>query len=112
VATLTVQDILAAGTGATYQAATGGGDAMPTGPNNFLHVKNGGGASITVTIAATGACSQGVLHPISVVVPNAGERMIGPIPARYKDAVTGLAQISYTAVTSVTVGAFQMTPAS
>jgi hypothetical protein len=108
-ATLTVQPVVAGGTAATYQAAAGGGDAMATGPANFLHVKNGGGSSVTVSVAAFQQCSQGSLHGIGpVTVPNGSERMIGPVTNRYADPATGLAPINYSGVTTVTVGAFSV----
>jgi hypothetical protein len=41
------------------------------------------------------------------VVPASGERMIGPIQDAFKDG-NGQAQITYDAVTSVTVAAFNL----
>ena len=107
-ATLTVQSVTNAGAIPTYTTAAGGGDAMAVGDRNFLHVKNGGGSGITVTVTATLQCSQGSVHSISAVsVANASEKMFGPITNKFADT-SGLAQITYSGVTSVTVGAFAL----
>jgi hypothetical protein len=105
-ATLAIQNLASAGVAPAYVAAAGGGDAMATGHANFLHVKNGGGSPINVTIASPRTCDQGSTHPLVVSVTNGQERMIGPITTRYADPTTGLAVITYSGVTSVTVGAF------
>jgi hypothetical protein len=109
-ATLALQSITRNGVGPTYAAATGGGDACPTGDDVFLHVKNGGGSSITVTLAVIPGAApfpQTVVTNTVVTVPNAGERMIGPLKSQlYMDPTTGLCQITYSGVTTVTVGVF------
>lgn len=93
-------------------AAAGGGDSFPNTGNEFLKVANGGGGSITVTIAAQRACSDfgvaNAAHDLVVTVTNGQTRDIGPIdPKGYNDA-NGRAQIAYSGVTSVTVGVFSM----
>jgi hypothetical protein len=109
-ATLAVQSITRTGLGPTFAAAAGGGDAAPCGDDNFLVVKNGGGSSITVTVAVPAGASgyPGMAYANTIVtVPNGAERWVGPLKAPvYMDPTTGLAQITYSAVTSVTVGVF------
>jgi hypothetical protein len=112
-ATLTTQAINRAGVGPTYAAATGGGDAMATGSGMFLHVKNGGGAPITVTLVVPAARTYepnvAITSPV-ISVPNAGERMIGPIDGgTFTDPVTGLCTLTYSGVTTVTVAALNLT---
>lgn len=105
---LTVQNIVLTGLTPSYVAAdaTGNYFANQTG-RVFLHVKNGGGASINVTVDSQELCSFGFDHNVVVSVPDAAERMIGPFTtARWNDA-NGRVNISYSAVTSVTVGVFQ-----
>jgi hypothetical protein len=105
-AVLALQSIVAlGGTQVTYTAAAGGGDKVPSpGPNVLLHVKNGGGSPITVTVAVPGAAFNGATIPgTAVTVANATEKFI-PIDGRYTDA-NGQASISYSGVTSVTVAA-------
>jgi hypothetical protein len=107
-AVLAIQQVAQTGLAPVYSAAAAGGDSMETGERNYLHVKNGGGASITVTVNSQRTCDQGFDHDLTVVVPaTTGERVIGPITDRFKDPTTGRALITYTAVTTVTVGAFR-----
>lgn len=105
-ATLTTQNITTAGILPTYAAATGGGDAMVPGSSSFLHVKNGAGSSITVTLA-TPAVVDGTLAVADrvVTVGATSEQMIKVTPELYRDPTTGLAVITYSAVTTVTVAA-------
>lgn len=107
-ATLATQKIARSGLAPAYAAATGGGDKLTPGQNTYLHVKNGGGASITVTLETPASVGQNlVTTPLAVVVPNAGERLIGPLPGSiFADPTDGLTDVTYSAVTSVTVGVF------
>src|SRR5438309_655511 len=107
-ATLAVQASGESGLNPTYTAAAAGGDAFAnTNGNVFLHVKNGGGSSITVTVPArittiTDA-QRGVVTKAdaSATIAAAGAQMIGPFkPLSFNDA-TGKASITYSAVTSV-----------
>lgn len=111
-ALLTKQIIGPAGATPAYVAAAGGGDTVQPGDHTFLHVKNGGGAPITVTIDdPTSVSPPGAsqFNPdLSVSVTNAQERMIGPLTARFANPATGLVNITYSGVTTVTVGAFQI----
>jgi hypothetical protein len=108
-ATLTTQVINRLGTVVTPVAATAGGDAMACSLDNFLMVVNGGGSSITVTLAIPTGVSQypNVVYTSTVVtVVNATTRYIGPINASlYQDPTTGLCTITYSGVTTVTVAA-------
>lgn len=110
-ATLTTQLINRAG--ATQEAlvsAAGGGDACETGQDIYLKVNNGGGAPITVTLAIPAAASvvPNVTYTnVQVSVTNAQHRLI-KIGPEMRDPTTGLCTITYSAVTSVTVGAFRL----
>lgn len=113
-ATLATQVIARAGLAPTYAAAAGGGDACETGDDVFLQVKNASGGALTVTVAipATASTVSGVAYTNTAVsVPaTTGDRMIGPISNIYKDPTTGLATITYSGVTSLTVGCFKLQP--
>jgi hypothetical protein len=111
VATLTKQPIVNTGLAPAYVPATAGGDNFTPDQDTFIHVKNGGGSSITVTVATPGTAPGGLAVADSVTtVPAAGERMIGPFPAeQYADPAgtpAGNAFISYSGVVTVTVGCF------
>lgn len=109
-ATLTTQTIVAAGLDPTYAAAAAGGDKVTPGPTTFLHVINGGGSSITVTVATPGNYYANIANPdLTVTVGASGEQMI-PIPQTpFADpGDNGLAAISYSGVTTVTVAALRI----
>lgn len=110
-ATLSTQAVNRAGVGPTYAACAGGGDRFTPSSNTYLHVKNGSGGALTVTVAATRVPKPNQTISNNVVsVPAAGERMIGPFP--WEDYVatdgSGLADITYSGVTSLTIGVFQI----
>lgn len=106
-ATLTTQPIIPTGTTPTYAAAAGGGDKVLPGPTTFIHVKNASGGSITVTVDSVAPCSQGADHNLVVAIGAGTERMVGPLTAdRYASATDGLAAVTYSGVTSLTVAAF------
>lgn len=110
-ATLTTQVISRAGIAEALVAAAGGGDAMECGAGCMLKVLNGGGAPITVTLAVPAGVSgfPDTAYPNTTVsVPAGAHRWIGPIsPQQYRDPTTGLCTITYSGVTTVTVGAFK-----
>lgn len=108
-ATLTPQIPALAGTSPTYGAASGGGDKVAPGDTTWLHVKNGGGSAITVTLTAYGAVRGQVATSPTVSVPASGERLIGPLSADLlANPADGLVAISYSGTTSVTVQAFRI----
>jgi len=109
-ALLALQTISAGGITPTYGAATGGGDKVSLSATNvFLHVKNGGGSSVTVTITTQANSYKGLTVPDrTVTVAASGEKMIGPLdPALHAD-INQQASIGYSAVTSVTVAALRI----
>lgn len=113
-ATLTTQNVNRAGLGPTYAAAAGGGDAMEVGSGMFLHIKNAGGGSITVTLTVpagrTYEPNVAITSPVITVPATTGDRMIGPIDAQtFADLTTGLCTLTYSGVTSVTVAAVRLT---
>lgn len=102
-ALLSTQQITAQGAAITLQAAAGGGDAAYPDDRSFFWIKNGGGAPINVTLVVPGT-TYGQANPdVVVAVPNGGERMIGPLNAQLADPSDGQVDITYSAVTSVTV---------
>jgi hypothetical protein len=112
VATLATQTINRAGVVEALTAAAGGGDAMSCGSGMMLKVLNGGGSPITVTIAIPAGASgypNAAYTNTAVSVSNGTAKWIGPVTAPlYADPTTGLATITYSGVTTVTVGAFNL----
>lgn len=108
-ATLTKQTIVTGGVAPTYVAAAGGGDKVAPGADTFIHVKNGGGGSITVTVDSVTPCNYGVDHNLVVVLTTGTDQMIGPLPdQRFASPTDGLVAVTYSGVTSVTVAALKM----
>lgn len=111
-AALATQSITRAGLSAAYASAAGGGDTMVPSASTFLHVKNTGSSTV-VTIAATAVPARDmVVTNLTVTVgATTGDKMIGPIRADvFANATTGLAAITYSQVTGITVGVFEMVP--
>jgi hypothetical protein len=87
-------------------AAASGGDTAPVGPNKFLYINNADASSKTVTVVAPGTV-KGLAVADAAVVVAAGKHAIIPLNDVYRGA-TGRASITYSAVTSVTVAAFEL----
>ncbi|MEV5347202.1 hypothetical protein [Streptomyces achromogenes] len=108
-ATLGTQVIALAGLNPTYAPATGGGDKCEVGDRNFLHVKNGSGSPVTVTLTATAALRGQAVSNVTVSVPASGERMIGPLASDLlQNQTDGLCSIGYSSATSVTVASLRI----
>lgn len=105
-ATLALQNArVATGKTITYAAASAGGDKVSPASNVYLAVRNASAGAITVTLDATGLVFNGQGVPDTTVsVPASGDVLI-PVTPEYSAASDGLAAITYSAVTSVTVAA-------
>jgi hypothetical protein len=107
-AALTTQQIVQAGVAPSYTAAGAGGDSFVPGQRTFLHLKNGGGASVTVTIPAPSFGTFSIT-PLSITVSAGGEKLVGPFPPDlFLDSTTGNCPVSYSGVTSVTVAVLSL----
>lgn len=111
-ATLTVTDLSVDGGGATVSltAAAGGGDDFPNDneERTFFVVNNGGGGAITVTFDSVALSSYGADNDVAETVGAGVEKMFGPFHGgRYNDA-NDRVSVSYSGVTTVTVGAFRL----
>lgn len=81
---------------------------QPTG-DEFIMVNNASGAAVTVTLDIVPNTDGQPVIDRTVVVAPATTRLIGPFPLIwYRDPVTGLARVTYSAITSVTVGFFRV----
>ena len=101
-AILTPQAISVTGVTPTFVAAAGGGDSAYPLPNLFLRVKNGSGSPINVTLAVPGS-RYGQANPSVVVsVPATTGDVLIKLPPELID-LNGLIQVTYSAVTTVTV---------
>jgi hypothetical protein len=109
-AVLAVQNVTRAGLAPAYTPAAAGGDTFTPSKDTILHVKNGGAAARTITIVTPKEAFPGAAVADTIVnVPAGGERLIGPFPYQhYAKPSDGLANVTYDAVTSVTVAALQV----
>jgi hypothetical protein len=108
-ALLATQGVTFAGVQPSLAAATGGGDSFTPANNLFLYVNNGGGSSITVTVVTPQTTRGQAIADLSVSVVNGTARFIRISPSDFfADPTTGLGAITYSGVTTVTVGVFQV----
>ena len=84
-----------------FTAAAGGGDTAEVGPGVDLIVKTTGTLT-TVTVATPETFDGLALADRTHTTAATGEAKI-PLTARYRDPATGLAAITYSSVTGVTV---------
>ena len=69
----------------------------------MLHVTNGSGGSLTVTIVTPGTSDGLAVADRTVTIPNGEERVIGPfLRAIYNATATGKVTVQFSATTSVT----------
>lgn len=100
---LSPQQILRTGLNPTFSAADGSNqNSFENNGQTYLHVKNGGGSSINVTIDTPGTVDGLAVGNLIVAVPNGGERIIGPFPQNIYNQVDGKVYVDWSAVTSVT----------
>lgn len=104
-AALTLQTLVPGGSASTLVAAAGGGDTCPAGDHVFLEALNGSGAPITITLVTPGTVDGLAIADRAVIVP-AGERWKIPVGRGYA-AADGQCSITYSGVTTLTVGAFK-----
>lgn len=108
-ATLTTQVIRRSGVTVTYASAAGGGDKFTPTDRTWIEVVNGGGSPITVTVTTPNDIATDIsIADVSVSVTNGTTGRIGPFPPGLFQGTDGLASISYSGVTSVTVAALQL----
>lgn len=109
-ATLTVQEVTRAGAILTYAAAAGGGDKFAPTIDTWLRVINGGGGSITVTVVTPNTLVSDVaIGDVAVSVGAGVTKDIGPFPAElFANPTDGLADVTYSGVTTVTVAAVKL----
>lgn len=105
--TLAVQQVDRDGLDPAYTAAVVDGHAVDNTDRPFVHVKNGSGASVDVTVPTPGSQDGQALADLTVSVPAGGERMIGPFPGRTFAQPDGTVHVDLSAVTSVTLAALQ-----
>lgn len=106
--TLATETIDRDGIDPTYSSANADGEEVANSGRMFIHVMNGSGASIDVTIQTPGTV-DGLTISDKVVAIAAGEdAMIGPFPPAIYNrdpGETDTVYVDFSAVTSVTIAA-------
>lgn len=107
-AVLTVALTNVTGTTLAMAAAAGGGDEFVAVGGVCLLVRNADASSKTVTVVRPGT-TYGTADPdIAVTVAAGATAVIGPIPSEFANPADGNIDITYSAVTSVTVAPFRV----
>ncbi len=106
-ATLTSIKPTFAGVALGAVAAAGGGDKFLNDGNTLFYVKNGGGSSINVTVAAPGTPGGLTLTAPVVAVAAGADKILGPFNPKYFNDASGFVNLTYSGVTSVTVAVIQ-----
>lgn len=111
-ATLSRQKVIIGGLTPSYASAAGGGDVVDNSDGKtFLHVKNGSGGSITVTVTPqnpnvnTGSHGPAVVATVAIAIGAGSERMIGPFAKQAFNNSSKQLVITYSGVTSLTIAA-------
>lgn len=105
---LTVQQIARTGIVPSYAAANVAGNSLANSGKEFLHIKNGAVSSITVTIETPGTVDGQAVADRTVTIGAGAEKMIGPFPPQTYNQDSGEVYVDYSAITTVTVGAFRL----
>ncbi|MEU1805839.1 hypothetical protein [Streptomyces sp. NPDC019937] len=106
-AVLTAQNLPLGGLQPTYASAASGGDQAPVGQGLFLHVRNGGGSSITVTLATPGTVGGLDVADAQQTIAASGAAFL-PLTNTFRDPMTGRAAITYSGTTTVTVAVVRL----
>lgn len=103
-ALISVQRADADGTAVVFSAVNAS-DTFQFAGDARLHVKNGSGSSINVTLTSPNPCSFGVVHTAHddiIAVAAGAEQMIKVDRDKHANASTGIVTVNYSSVTSVT----------
>lgn len=107
-AALDYQQATVTGTTLTMAAAGASGDTIPVSGNGCLIVHNGDAAPKTVTVVVPGSQYGQARPDITKVIAAGGYAVFGPFPSDLGDPTDRLVDVTYSAVTSVTVGAISI----
>ncbi|GIW81490.1 MAG: hypothetical protein KatS3mg105_3297 [Gemmatales bacterium] len=84
-------------------AANAGGDEFVNNGRELLYIKNASGSSITLTVQTPVTVDGLAVSDRQITVGAGEEKIIGPFPKGTYNDGNGHVQLSYSAVTSVTV---------
>lgn len=100
---LAPQVMVSGGTEVTFEACNVDGNFFENNGKMFIWVKNGSASVVTVNIDSPTNCNYGFAHDVAVAITAGEDRLIGVFPiARFNDASKHV-NITYSAVTTVTI---------
>lgn len=102
-ATLAAQTISRTGIVPTRNAAAGGGDKFLNTGTEFVAIVNGDVGSRTITIPIPATVDGKAVASRTVTIAPGVEKIIGPFPPGYYNDASGYVNLTYDAVTSLTV---------
>ncbi len=105
---ITVQEIDIDGLSPVFSASVADGEKFLNSGDQFLHVKNGGGSPITVTIQTPAQIESIDIAEVEVTIPASEERIIGNFSPSIFNQSDGMVYVDYSAVTSVTSALFKI----
>lgn len=105
---VTVQNIAVAGLSPSYDAAHVDGNAFINDGNTILHVKNGSGGSLTLTVQTNRIVGGVTVQDHTVSVPAGEERIIGLFGTGTFNQNDGKVYIDTSTQTSITLMAFKV----
>lgn len=108
-ATYTVQTVTRSGITPTKNAVASSDNFVNDG-RTVLHVTNGSGGSLTVTIVTPNTSDGLAVADRTVTIPNGEERVIGPFPRTVYNDGDGKVTVQFSATTSVTCQVLSVTP--
>lgn len=107
-AALATQSITRTGPTPTY-GAVASADTFTPGKNTFIHVKNTNAAARICTIVSTSTLLGMAVADIVVTVPaTTGDKMIGPFPHEHFANSSGVVDITWDAITNVTIAVLDL----
>ena len=104
-ATLVPLQATRAGVSRALVAASVAGDTYDNTSSPYVEINNGSGASITV-YAAIYVDGQTIIQGRSWAVGAGVGLKIAPMGSNYNDPATGRVSLTYSAITTVTIGVF------
>ena len=106
---ITVQTLARAGLSATYEACDTNGNYFTNDGMTFIHIKNANAGTPTLTIATANTVDGLAIADRTVTMfATTGDKMIGPLPASVYNDANGRVQLTYSAVTDLTIAVIKM----
>lgn len=91
-------------------SAESGGDKFLNDGRVIVYVKNTNASSRTVTVVTAGVLMGSIaIADVAFAVAQNEEKVIGPFPPRYFNDSGGFVNLTYSAVTGLTVAAIKLT---